>query len=334
MKPLNMRSSEAKVRLLYILAASHSGSTLTAMLLNAHPEVCSVGELKATSLGDVDRYRCSCRKMILECPFWIRVTEEMGLQGFDFSIAKGGTDFRCGANPYVLKLLQPLYRGGVLESVRDAMLLMSPRWRAQVQRIQDTNWALMSNVLLLTRKTVVVDSSKIGIRLKLLMKNPRLDIKILRVLRDGRAVSLTHTDPANFADAQRADLRGGGQGGVRDSERLSMEHAAREWRRSNEEADALLKGVNRSQWMEIRYEDLCRRPEMTLAEIFQFVGVDRSRVNLEFRSVEHHVIGNGMRLDSNSQILVDDRWRTHLTAAQIEAFNRIAGPLNKSLGYN
>lgn len=113
-----------------------------------------------------------------------------------------------------------------------------------------------------------------------------------------------------------------------------MEHAAREWRRSNEEADALLKGVNRSQWMEIRYEDLCRRPEMTLAEIFQFVGVDRSRVNLEFRSVEHHVIGNGMRLDSNSQILVDDRWRTHLTAAQIEAFNRIAGPLNKSLGYN
>ena len=47
------------VRLVYILAASHSGSTLLAMLLGSHPDVCTVGELKATSLGNVEEYLCS-----------------------------------------------------------------------------------------------------------------------------------------------------------------------------------------------------------------------------------------------------------------------------------
>ena len=41
--------------LVYILAASHSGSTLLAMLLSTHPEICTVGELKATNLGDPHR---------------------------------------------------------------------------------------------------------------------------------------------------------------------------------------------------------------------------------------------------------------------------------------
>jgi len=55
------------IRLVYIMAASHSGSTLLAMLLNSHPEICTVGELKATSLGDPDSYYCSCRNKIREC---------------------------------------------------------------------------------------------------------------------------------------------------------------------------------------------------------------------------------------------------------------------------
>ena len=45
-------------RLVYILAASHSGSTLLATLLGAHRDTVSVGELKATSLGNADEYKC------------------------------------------------------------------------------------------------------------------------------------------------------------------------------------------------------------------------------------------------------------------------------------
>jgi hypothetical protein len=33
-------------RLAYILAASHSGSTLLSMLLGSHPQIATVGEMK------------------------------------------------------------------------------------------------------------------------------------------------------------------------------------------------------------------------------------------------------------------------------------------------
>jgi Sulfotransferase family len=333
MKPTPLRSPDSKIRLVYILSASHSGSTLLAMLLNAHPEVCTVGELKATALGDVDHYRCSCRRMISECPFWNRIAEEMAGRGFDFDIANSSTDFRSGASPYVLKLLQPLYRAGALEVIRDVLLLMSPRWRTRLPKIQAMNSALMSAVLSQTKKKVIVDSSKIGIRLKFLIKNPQLDIKIIRLVRNGRAVSLTYMDPANFADSRNVALRGGGSGGDRRSEKLPLDLSAREWRRSNEEAEALLRGVDQSRWMEIRYEELCRDPENTLKKIFAFVGVNQGSVNLDFRSVEHHVVGNGMRLDDSSQIKIDDRWRSHLTESQITAFDSVAGDMNRSLGY-
>ena len=184
-----------------------------------------------------------------------------------------------------------------------------------------------------TKKKVIVDSSKIGLRLKFLMKNPQLDIKIIRLVRDGRAVSLTYMDPANFADAQSAESRGGGHGVGRDSERLPLDQAAREWRRSNEEAEALLRGQDRLRWMAVRYEALCSEPEKTLKEIFAFIGVTPNHVNLNFRSVEHHVVGNGMRLDNSFQIRTDDRWRLHLTKSQIAAFDHLAGDMNNSLGY-
>lgn len=303
------------------------------MLLNAHPEVCTVGELKITSLGDVERYRCSCGKRILECTFWNSITNEMAARGFNFNISNPGTDIRSGASPYILRLLKPLYRRPIFEKFRDIALQLSPIWREQYPRIQRANTALIESILSLSNKKLVVDSSKIGIRLKYLMRNPTLDIKVIRLIRDGRAVSLTYMDPANFADAQNRELRDGGLGGDRSAERLSMEQAAREWRRSNEEAETLLRGVDRKRWVGIHYEELCRQPEDTLKKIFEFLEVSTDPINLNFRSVEHHIVGNGMRLDDSSQIKVDDRWRSQLTKSQIAVFTHLAGKMNKALGY-
>ena len=331
--PTRRSSADGRIRLLYISAASHSGSTLLAMLLNAHPEICTVGELKVTAIGDADRYRCSCRRLIRKCPFWTGIAREMMASGMEFDVVNPGTDFRSGASPYVLKLLRPLYRGGALECIRDMLLHLSSGWRVSLPRIQARNVALMRAVLSQTRKKVIVDSSKVGIRLKFLMRNPELDVKVIRLVRDGRAVSLTYMDPANFADARNTELRGGGNGGGRESEKLSIQQAAREWRRSNEEAEALLTRINASRRIEVRYEQLCLEPERTLTRIFEFAGVAPQPVNLDFRSAEHHVIGNGMRLDDASRIEIDDRYKSNLNESHLAVFDREAGTLNGRLGY-
>ncbi len=67
-------SPHAKLRVAYVLACSHSGSTLLAMLLGAHPDACTIGELKLSSLGDIDCYRCSCGELIVQCAFWSEST--------------------------------------------------------------------------------------------------------------------------------------------------------------------------------------------------------------------------------------------------------------------
>jgi len=321
-------------KLAYILAASHSGSTLLAMLLGAHPDTCTVGELKATNLGDVERYLCSCGTPLRRCGFWTRVHEEMDKRGIPFDIADARTDVRAAPTPYARRLLKPLHRGRLLECLRDAGLALSPAWRKHLARTQQRNAALADTVAAITGARVVIDSSKVALRLKYLLRNPGLDVRVIRLIRDGRAVALTYMDPARFADASDPSRRGGGTGRTREDERLSPADAAYEWRRSNEEAEHLLAGLERGRWMQVRYENVCTDTGNTLRRLFAFLGVGPDRAERDFRRVEHHVIGNGMRLDLTSEVRLDDRWRSMLTAEDLRTFDRVAGDLNRRYGYS
>jgi hypothetical protein len=323
------------IRLTYILAASHSGSTLLAMLLGAHPDVCTVGELKWTSMGDVDQYRCSCGELIKKCGFWTGVRETMRDKGLEFEFDNVRTDVKASASPFERRLLSPLHRGPLLERIRDAALALSPGWAQRLRAHQARNRALMETVLNRTGRDVLVDSSKVGIRLKYLLRIPDVDIRIVRMIRDGRAVALTYTDPAGFADTSNPALKGGGSGDVASREhlRLPMQRAAREWRRSNEEAASILQELPTSQWTTLRYEDLCARPEEELRRLFTFIGVDPGKSRMDFRSTDHHVVGNGMRFDTTTEIRIDERWRKVLGPGDLETFASVAGSLNRGLGY-
>lgn len=303
------------------------------MLLGAHPEICTVGELKATSLGDRERYLCSCRMRIKVCPFWTSISSDMAGRGFSFDITDAGTDIKTGSNLYVRRLLAPLHRGPFLEALRDFLLNLSPAWRTQLPKIQDVNFNLMDCLLKRTGKKGIVDSSKIGIRLKYLLRDPLLDVKIIRLIRDGRDVAVTYMDPAHYADAKDPCLRGGGSGGTREEERLAIARAAHEWLRSNEEAEIILHRLDRSRWIEARYESLCTDTTNTLHRLFSFIGADPARAINDFRSVEHHVVGNGMRLDSTSEIRFDQKWQTALSTSDLKIFDSVAGKMNIRLGY-
>ncbi len=112
-----------------------------------------------------------------------------------------------------------------------------------------------------------------------------------------------------------------------------MAEAARVWRRSNEEADCLLGSMDRAGWTQVRYEELCALPEETLLKIRRFLGLAPRQPRTDFRSFEHHVVGNGMRFDTTSEIRLDERWRTQLTPRQLRVFDRVAGDLNRTYGY-
>lgn len=326
-------STEGKVRLIYLLAASHSGSTLLALLLASHPDVCTVGELKAGSLGDLTQYRCSCGQLIRECGFWTGITEDMRAAGLPFDLGRPQTDFAAVEGPYARRLLRPLHRGPLLESLRDLALAASPAWRRHLGRAQTMNAALAAHVCARLKARVIVDSSKTAVRLKYLLRNPRLDVKIVRLVRDGRAVANTYMNPAVFADASNPALRGGGSGAGGGERQRPMALAAREWRRSNEEADAVLARVPPDGYLQIRYEDLCAAPSHFQTQVWRFAGLDERLPAAAFRTREHHVIGNGMRLDDTRQVQADARWKSALQPADLQVFETVAGALNRRFGY-
>jgi Sulfotransferase family len=68
------------LKIIFIASLSHSGSTLLDLMLNAHPDMVSVGELK--QLGRFARFekpgrrlRCTCgADSLISCDFWSRVS--------------------------------------------------------------------------------------------------------------------------------------------------------------------------------------------------------------------------------------------------------------------
>jgi hypothetical protein len=257
--------------------------------------------------------------------------ERRGISEFD--ITRAQTSVFETHSPYVQRLLAPLYRGGLMEQIRDLGLSFSREWRTQLAESQRRNLALIDSLLEVTGAALVIDSSKVALRLKYLLRIPTLEIRVIRLIRDGRAVSLTYTDEWNFADSSDPANRGEGTGKRRVPPRHSMAEAANEWKRSNESSDALVASLPRNRWTEIKYEALCTDPAGTLKQLAAFLDLDPHRAQFDFRAAPQHIIGNGMRMDLTSDIRLDERWKTHLSKDDLKIFDIIAGGLNRRYGY-
>lgn len=296
-----------RTQLVYILGATHSGSTVLAMQLASHPEVCTVGELSGTRYRAEPGYRCSCGRELAQCDFWQGVSAAMAKRGFSYSATTTQTDVRNAPNRYGRRLLRPMYRGRLLELVRDAALNLSPAARTYLRRHQQLGAALAESILECSGDAVLVDSSKLGVHLKYHLRNPRFDVKVVWIVRDGRAVarSLMH------------------------NERMTMRQAACEWRRFHHEADAIVRRLDRSQWRQVRYEALCTDRDGTLSALWRFMGLRPAAGE----PPELHVLGHYTRLGGSAHMKLKEKWRSELSAADLQAFEMVAGRTNSELGY-
>lgn len=298
-----------KLPLIYIHAASHSGSTMLASQLARHPEVASVGELAGTQYRSRPGYQCSCGAELERCAFWREVSAAMARRGYAYSATTAQTDIRNAPTALARRLLVPRHRGPLLEALRGAGLALVPGARAHLERHQRLMAALVESVLECTGKPVLVDSSKSGVQLKYHLQNPRLAVKLIWLVRDGRGVARS----------------------IARNQRTSLEQGAYEWRRRNEEAAAIVRGLDPAGWIQVRYEALCAEPAPTLERLWRFIGVAPERVN--GAAGELHVLGHGSRLKGPAPIRVNEGWRSELSAQDLRQFDGVAGALSRELGY-
>jgi Sulfotransferase family len=304
------------IRYVCIPGSPFTGSTLLGTLLNEHPQLASIGAaVGLIARADLTTYRCSCGRLFRECEFWHYVaarTRELGHPVNVFSTNFWNTHLRLSSKRLInAGLVRSLGSDG-LNRMRDAVVLKAPPVRDAISRMGWSSWSLARAVLERSGKSVFVDTSRDHQRPKYLAMHPRLDVKVIHLVRDPRGNSasiMKHTG----ADAATA---------------------ARQWRHYNVEAARVKQYLPPEAWMSLRYEDLCADPPGALNRIADFLGVDRARPHQTGPSADSHIIGNKARLRGRTEIREDRSWETSLGQADLARIARIVGSTSHSFGFN
>lgn len=294
---------------LYVLSPGHSGSTLLGLVLGALDPVATVGELKRVPVVWRADEPCSCGQRMQACVFWQQVQSELVRSGPGLDDPQFATHY-ARRSEAALKFAAGQIRSEPLEWVRRCALRAWPAARRSLEHLLECNRRIIDAILRITGRSVFLDTSKDAARLRYLLDDPTLRLRVVHLVRDGRAVACSL-------------IRKGRE----------PQDAAREWVSEHEQALRLLERVDPARWCRVRYEDFCREPLRWLNRICDVAGLPPVEALPAWYEQRAHVIGNRMRLRGDSAIRLDETWRQRLSARQLEAIERIAGPLNRGFGY-
>lgn len=290
-----------KTRVLFIGGLGRSGSTLLERILCELPGVCSLGEtVHLWQRGLADDERCGCGEPFSRCPFWGKVGDLAfgGWEAFDaagFKSLKDSVD-RTRFVPALSRRSPP---GDLRERVTEH--------DATYERLYDAARAVSGCELL-------VDSSKHISLACCLRWSAEIDLRVLHVVRDARAVAYSWSKTVGRPEAVEGSAEGAYMA------RWSAGKTAMHWNAQNLGFGRLARrGVPT---LRVRYEDFVAAPEAALRRVAVFAGLEET-VPLPFRedagqvavdlTPNHQVAGNPMRFRTGRIALrADEAWRTAL----------------------
>jgi len=302
-------------RYIYICGSGYSGSTLLDLILGSHPCAVSLGETKNLVRNIIENRQCTCKQPVKACAFWNSMRQKVILdRGIDIFLRPA--DFPTSLTTNQDTLLERVIRYQRLALAVPGQkfltyLELTPGGVSSARTILQNVFYLYDTVSDVTGCKVVVDSSKSPVDMKWLWMTRPSQLKVLHIVRDGRAV---------LASYRR---RG-----------WSAERAVWNWVRTESSVRRMLWTMPKSAWMLVRYEDICNNPKRELRRICEFLCLEFTDEMLDFRKHTHHDIsGNPMRLESSNQIVNPETWRQQLSRVDLDIFDRLAGSTNRRLGY-
>jgi Sulfotransferase family len=286
------------------------------MLIGSHRECESLGEVVLLPMEFALNRACTCGRKIRECPLWSEVARRLhvDMENDPYGLNLGYQKIEFG-DP---RLKDPWLRvwirlGYGLSYYRYLYNLKSlDRFASRFEESIQNTFNLYDVVQAITRKRVVVDSSKHHTRAAAIYRSRPESVRIILLVRDGRGVFYS-------------GLKSG----------LGRSYSLEAWRRHYTHAMPLLrKCVKPEHMLFVRYENMVENPPRTLAQICELVEIPYDEAMLKFRSVTHHnVNGNHFKFGSGEEIRLDEAWKTRLSQRDVEYFETKAGRLNRLFGY-
>lgn len=312
-------ASDASVapRVLFIAGVGRSGTTVVERMLNELTETCAVGEsIFLWKRGLVAGERCGCGEPFGDCPFWTAVGEE----------AFGGWNTVDAARIERLRTaVDRTRRTPALVLRRKAATLSA----AQIDYLDHVVGVLRAAWTVAGQPPAMIDSSKHISTAALLSLDPRLDVRMLHMVRDPRGVAHSRMRLKHRPEANNVAMS-----------TISPQKAAARWVSDNLGYEALAaRGVPT---LRVRYEDVMADPRRALAEIARFAGAAAGEDDLtfldgataRFSTPMHSAAGNPVRFaGTEMEIRTDRSWQDAMAAPARRAVTAIAAPMLLRYGY-
>lgn len=291
---------------LFIAGDGRSGSTILHGLLGQLPRVAAVGEIREIwARGFGQNYMCGCGQLFRYCSHWNAVAED----------AFGGMD---RVDHSRLSELTEHFR------TKDLLLtsVLGDRKLSQVSELIEALDQLYRSIATVTGSDVIVDSSKNPSFGYLVERIPRVRVKVLHFIRDGRAVA--------YSWLQHKESEPG-----KALRRQSASYSALQWDVRNLTTELYLRG----EYRRMRYEDFMADPEGQFASLARWLDRDAENPPVSGRvahlaHANHSVFGNGIRFAAGDVPLEEDvRWTTNMSARDRRVASLLTSPVRVRYGY-
>lgn len=300
------------VKVISITGAGRSGSTILDNILGGIEGAFTTGELRYLwSRGLIEGRKCGCSRPLPECELWPRILDRAYPDGVDAAAVQAQMGYvRTRFTPAALwGPTRPLYRSRLAPLV-DVLDRLYPAIAAE------------------TGARFIVDSSKLPTYTYLLRLVPSIDLRIVHLIRDPRAVA--HSRGRRKEQLDTAEQRAMSQSGPARS--------AADWRVWNSTIRRLFAEGDRP-YMLLRYEEMIEHPVASVERILaladeQGAATPRLHGNTVELGGNHTVSGNPGRFERGAiELVLDEAWQRDMSPRDRRIVERITGRARRRFGY-
>lgn len=303
-------------RVILLGGLGRSGTTLVERIVGELPGVVALGEIVHLWRRDVrDNERCGCGERFSDCAFWSAV----GLEAFG-----GWSNVDV---PRIEALQEEVERTRHIPKL--ARTRLTGRHRDDVVAYTEYYAKVYRAAAKVAGAEVVIDSSKHSSLAFCLRWHPDIDLRVVHVVRDSRAVAYSWTKQVARPETD----------GAEEMTRYSPSRSALLWDVHNAAFGLLRRrGVP---VRTVRYEDFLADPVAVTAAIATFADLTLPDDAFGYLSTDHvdltkghSAAGNPMRFRTGRLALArDDEWRVKLPPRQRRLVSAVTLPMLNTYGY-
>jgi len=287
-----------KIRVIYILGPGKNGSTLLERILGSLSMFFPIGEIpNLWKEGYEDDILCTCGEKFSSCKFWTKVSKD-AFPNIPYS-KLGGLDRTAN------KVHKVFYSPFLIYPK-----LASNKYNERLRRYKEVLLKLYRAMSENAKGNVLVDSSKNPMHCLILSQIPEIELYIIDLLRDSRAVAFSW---------QRKSIRPDIYWEKRYMLTPDIITTSRRWLQSRLGAK-LIKNRCKAYRL-LKYEDFIKNPKAEIIETLTAFGFNIEQKYISFlngKSVSfgkfHSISGNPMRfIKKEIEIKEDKEWRTQMS---------------------